>query len=377
MKERINSWIKRNKRGIIIVSSIILIFLILLLIATKGFTIDGTTRESLEKNSNFLSLGSVSIKWYAVFIIYGIISATALAIYEGKKHNLNSNYIYDGLLIIVPVCLIGLRVWSLAFDNIPGNFFSDFFKFNEGGLAIHGAIIFGFIGILAYCYFRKISFLALMDIVVAGFLVGQIIGRWGNYMNGEVYGRVIEGISAPTKLFILNNYGSKTVYHPLFLYEGLWNFVGLIAIVIVRKKKNFLRIGDILGFYLVWYGVGRAWMEPLRSSEYQLGTGIQVSTLISILLIVAGVSLVVLKYILTRKKPLAYYSEYQFKSMPEKKGKNKGFTKQDKPKEVDPDEYMKSEEYLKFLEEEKRALNEKPQEEVETPTQDNNNTKEE
>ncbi|MDR2867823.1 MAG: prolipoprotein diacylglyceryl transferase [Acholeplasmatales bacterium] len=345
---------------------LILGFFILLLISTKGFTINGTTWDLLEKNKIFIQIGSsFKIVWYAVYIVYGIVSAVILSLIEGKKHNLNPNYVYDGLLIIVPVCLIGLRVWSLAFDDIPGNFFRDFFNFADGGLAIHGAIVFGFIGILIYCYLRKISFLALMDIVVVGFLVGQIIGRWGNFMNGEVYGRLIEGVKAPTGFFVLNNFGSTNVYHPLFLYEGLWNFVGLIAVLIVRKKTNFLRIGDILGFYLVWYGVGRAWMEPLRSAEYQLdaaSSGLQISTIISIVLIVTGILLVVLKYVLTRKKPLPLYKSYQFQDLISKKKKEKSGHGDDvslaKEKPLEPEEYMKTPEYLAYLAQEEKNLQE-------------------
>jgi phosphatidylglycerol:prolipoprotein diacylglycerol transferase len=356
----VKNWFVNNKREIVLISIVLGVFLLLLLIATKAFTINGTDYNDMIQNSVIVSLGDFQVKWYALFIVFGLVSAAIIQINEAKKLKLNPNYIYDGLLIIAPLAILGLRAFYLATDDVKGNFFSEFLNFQDGGLAIFGAIIVALVGALIYTKIRKLSFFAFADIIVPGLLIGQVIGRWGNYMNGEVTGRVIEGMSAPTWLFIFNNFGEGTaVFHPFFLYESIWNFIGLVLIFTLRRKK-FVHIGDIFFFYLIWYGIGRGVMEPLRQPEYQLGIW---SLLFAIISICVGIVGILTKYIVNRKTPLSRYSQFEFSPMPQK-------NKTKPTQEVDPEEFMKSDDYPKWLEEQEQFASKQASTETESKAED-------
>lgn len=300
---------------------ILLVFFILLTIATKGYSLHGF----LEENRVAIRLGEIEIMWYAIFIIFGMLSGVFLALMEAKAKNINLDDIYTGLIIFVPAAILGLRAYYLAFDGVPGNFFRDFLKFNEGGLAINGAIIVVLIGIFPFCKWKKIPVWALLDIVLPAFFIGQIFGRWGNYMNGEAHGPLLTSpfLKAIIPSFILNNYDSGGPYHPTFLYEGLWNFVGLLLVFIFRNKvfkndKKFIQLGDITCFYLFWYGLGRgAIIEPLRTDPLQIGD-LRLNVIVNIGLMVLGIGLIIAKRIIYRKKPLPYYFDYRFIPAPPK-----------------------------------------------------------
>ncbi|MBN2268401.1 MAG: prolipoprotein diacylglyceryl transferase [Acholeplasmataceae bacterium] len=231
-------------------------------------TIAVGTQSGVPYKSIAIDLGFAQIAWYAVFILTGIILGAFLTYQEFKKFNWDVNILYDGILYAVPLAILGARLYYVVFDPSPNyESFIDVINITQGGLAIHGAVLVTLIFMIFFTKKKKISFWAMADMIMIGFLIGQIVGRWGNFMNQEAYGPVIESqfILNILPTFILDQmFIDGAFHHPTFLYEGLWNFAGLVFLLIARRKRWF-KVGDMLGLYLIWYGLGRGLIiEPLR-----------------------------------------------------------------------------------------------------------------
>src|SRR5690554_6648702 len=267
-----------------------LIFSILVLIATRG--------EAPYASTAF-TLGSFQVQWYAVFILTGIVFAVMLSYLEIKRVKMDPEILWDGLLIFIPFSIVSARLWYVLFNlDRYQNDWGRIFNLTEGGLGIHGAVIGTFIALIWFTRRKKISYWFLLDIVAPGFLIGQTLGRWGNFMNRELYGPIADNLNwLPS--FIKDQMFIQGAYrHPTFLYESLWNLTGLILILVLRKKRLF-KLGDILACYLVWYGIGRIPTETLRLmsgvDEPLMAFGIPVSITTSILFILAGLTIMILK----------------------------------------------------------------------------------
>ncbi|MFH2117693.1 MAG: prolipoprotein diacylglyceryl transferase [Bacillota bacterium] len=254
-------FVKKHRKSFYNYGGLLLIFIVLIMLAVIPQT--GTPY-----NSTAIDLGFAQIAWYAVFILSGISMGAYLAYLEFKKLGWKTDLLFDALLWAVPLSIIGSRIYYIIFDPNPSyQNIIDYISIQNGGLSIHGAVITALIFIIIFTKTKKISFWLLADILAIGFLVGQIVGRWGNFMNAEAYGPVIES------QFILNILPSfikdqmliaGAYHHPTFLYEGIWNFIGLVGLLIIRRKR-ILKAGDLFAFYLIWYGLGRgAIIEPLR-----------------------------------------------------------------------------------------------------------------
>ena len=301
--------IKKHKRNYSIVSAMVAWFVLLLLIATRG---------SAPYDSAAISFrGTDYVQWYAVFILTGIVFAAILAMEEADLIGVKRDDIYDGLLFAVPLAIVGARLYYVLFDP-NGSYDSiwDVLAIRNGGLAIHGAVIVTLVFIIVFTRIKKLSIWKLLDLLAPGFLVGQILGRWGNFMNQEANG------IATTRSFLRNtlklpkfivdnmyffdsNVGETNYYHPTFLYEGVWNFIGLVLMLVLRRRKG-LKSGDLIGVYLIWYGIGRAVIEQfLRTDPLMLGnTDIRINVLNSILLFVGGgIALLVSKRIFLKDLP--------------------------------------------------------------------------
>lgn len=277
---------------------------------------------------------------YSLMILLGIVVATLLGIREGKKLGIKADLIIDGILIIVPISIIGTRLWYVIFEW--EQYAWDLIKIisiSDGGLAIHGGFITAFVSAYFYTKKRGINLLSTFDIMVPGFLIAQASGRWGNFFNQEAHGGMIGGVdsngnpllnldqqraflSETLRLpdFITNNMliaegeGFNVVgttrlaayYHPTFLYESLWNVLGFAIILILRRTK-WLKNGDSLAFYLVWYGIGRFFIEGMRTDSLYIGnTGLRTAQIISIVMILgAGGYLYVTRKLMKAK----YYYE--------------------------------------------------------------------
>ena len=211
---------------------------------------------------------------------------------------LTQDDVLDEVLWAVPIGVICARLyycifyWELYADNPISILY-----IWEGGLAIYGGVIGGAITILAVSRVKKIPTGVMLDVAAMGVLIGQIFGRWGNFMNREAHGAVTDSFF---KMGLVDASGAVTYYHPTFLYESVWNLVGFLALHFLTKKRKF--DGQIFLSYLTWYGLGRVWIEGLRTdSLYLFSTGIRVSQLVAALCVVfAGGALA---FILIRKKP--------------------------------------------------------------------------
>lgn len=251
----------------------------------------------------YFNLGGLTIHWYAVCIMIGVILAVIAGIREGKKLGIPSDYVYTGVIIVLPIAIIGARLWWDLFNLDKIHNFIDIFAVWDGGLAIQGGIIFALVAVYFYCRYRKISLYRVLDIVAPGFLIGQICGRWGNFCNHELYGPVVKNVDLFKNLlpsFITENMYIDGAYrHPTFLYESSLNLVGLIIMLVLRRKYKKIQSGDFIGLYLVWYGIVRIFTEILRgqsgANEILMLGPVPVSILISVIFILAGVAFLIIK----------------------------------------------------------------------------------
>ena len=281
--------------------------------------VDHSTIEPL--NRVFLQLGPITIYWYAVFIMSGVALGLFLAIREGKKMGINSEFFYDLVTYGLPISIIGARIYYVAFSwDYYSSHPEDIIKIWQGGIAIHGAIIAAFIFGYFFCKKRKVSFWLVADIASVSFIIAQAIGRWGNFMNQEAHGGVVPGATLDAQRefleslfipdFIVNNmYINEAYYHPTFLYESLWNMVGFLFIVFVLRKLPKLLVGEIAAFYAVWYSIGRYMVEGMRTDSLMLTESIRMAQFISITTIVLVLILVIYRR-LAKKNLITYQSFY-------------------------------------------------------------------
>ena len=231
------------------------------------------------------------IYWYGIIIASGFLLAVLYMLHRAKDFGVTQDDVLDMILWAVPIGVVCARLyycifyWELYEDDPISMLY-----IWEGGLAIYGGIIGGIITLLVVSKVKKIHAPVLLDLAGMGVIIGQCIGRWGNFMNREAHGAVTEAF---LKMGLQDAAGVVTYYHPTFLYESLWNFGLLMFMLWFRKRKTFT--GEMLCIYLAGYGIGRTWIEGLRTDSLLIpGTGIAVSQALSVVL--ATVSLVVLVY---------------------------------------------------------------------------------
>ncbi len=239
----------------------------------------------------------LDIQWYGVIIAIGITLAFLLFNYLGtKKEEFISDSIYNATLLTVPLAIVGARLAYVLtkWDYYKTKSFFDMINIRSGGLAIYGGIIVGLIVILIYNKIAKTSALSMLDALAPAVMLGQAIGRWGNFVNAEAYGWS-EGVEKlPWRMELEHVYvdGILTDYkfvHPTFLYESLWNLIGLaIIIFVLYRKKKFN--GEIFFAYMGWYGLGRAFIESIRAdSLYILNGAIKFSVFVGVMCFIAAV----------------------------------------------------------------------------------------
>ena len=201
------------------------------------------------------------IYWYALCILSGFLGGMAFVSATAKKRGVDPEHIYDICLWGLIFGIICARIYYCIFDWDSIGSFWNIFKIWEGGIAIYGALIGAIGSAYIYCRIKKLKVLKVFDVATPGLLIGQILGRWGNFFNAEVYGK-------KTDSFLRMTIDGKAGVHPLFLYEGLWNFIGLVLILLFRDRKK--SDGQVFFFYIFWYGLGRLFLEGMRQSEYIL-----------------------------------------------------------------------------------------------------------
>ncbi len=253
---------------------------------SQGFSIPGTQFE---------------IKWYGVIIAVGVLLAVLYAMRRAKDFGLTGDDILNMLLVGLPCAIVGARLYYVIFEwdrffgaGIP---WYQFLNLREGGLAIYGGIIGASLALILYCGLskkRRAQMLPSFDIIGLGLLIGQAIGRWGNFFNREAHGGVTNSF---LRMGIIEN-GQLIYVHPTFLYESLWNLIGLALIHFLSKKRKF--DGQVFLYYIIWYGLGRAWIEGLRTDSLYWGP-FRVSQILAAVSCLLAVG--VLLYVLLVKRP--------------------------------------------------------------------------
>lgn len=256
----------------------------------------------------FLKIGSLEIKWYAVCILLGFILALVYCLVQAKKQRINSEVFVDIGIIAMVFGLIGARLYYVLFrlDEYMKNPISILYVW-EGGLAIYGGVILAVLVSYLYCRKKKLSFGLLADIAAPAILIGQACGRWGNFFNQEAFGVntelpwgmtgniVVENMrreaSEVKELFGITLDTSMPV-HPTFLYESLWCALGVLVLWLIYKKfKRF--DGEVILWYAVWYGLGRMFIEGLRTDSLILFANIRVSQLVALITMVTALVLII------------------------------------------------------------------------------------
>lgn len=249
-------------------------------------------------NRVFLQIGSFTVYWYGVIICLAIVLGFAVAYMRMKKIGVTSNDLSDLILICVPSAIIGARLYYVLAELDSYKSFYDVIAVWEGGLAIYGGVIAGVISFGLVCKYKKKPLMKMYDCAAPGLILGQIIGRWGNFFNAEAYGSasVYEFLGKKLDIseFSLNNPLRMTidgaVVHPTFLYESVWNLGGFVLMNLFFRKKAF--DGEVLVWYLTWYGLGRCIIEGLRTDSLTSGN-IRISQLLALLCFVAGLAIII------------------------------------------------------------------------------------
>lgn len=243
------------------------------------------------------SLGGLEIRWYGILIATGIVLAYLVVQREMVKRGMHQDYLTDLLIWAVPLSIISARIyyvifsWDMYKDN-PINAI----KIWEGGIAIHGALIGAFLTTYIFTKIRGVSFWKTVDIAAPGILIGQIIGRWGNFVNQEAHGgpvseKFMETTVIPDWIMQQMTIDGVT-YHPTFLYESMWNVVGLIIILLLRRVA--LKRGEVFLFYLTWYSFGRFFIEGMRTDSLYGGI-LRAAQVVSVATIIFAVTCFIIR----------------------------------------------------------------------------------
>lgn len=262
-------------------------------------------------------VGPIYIRFYGILIMLGAVAAAFMAEREARRRNLNSEFVWDALILVLIGGIIGARLWHiftpppsmLVLDPTTGQYVNPYFMNGtpqildiisiwKGGLGIPGAIIGGAVALYFYCRRRKMSFLMWADIAVPGVALAQAIGRWGNFFNQELYGKPS---TLPWAIYIdpLNRvpgYTQYSTFQPLFLYESLWNLLNMALLLFLERRfPNKLKNGDLLLIYLIGYPFGRIWLEFLKLDSPKVGT-ININQTVMIVVLVISAALLIWRH---------------------------------------------------------------------------------
>lgn len=247
-------------------------------------------------------LGPLSVHWYGIILGTAALVGLLLALREAKRVGMDPETIMDVVMYAVPAAIIGARIyyvifrWNEYYSSHPGEIIAVW----HGGIAIHGALIASILTAYIYSRVKKVSFWRLADVVAPSLIIGQAIGRWGNFMNQEAHGgpvslEFLQSLHLPQfiidQMYILDPLtNTYSYYHPTFLYESLWNLLGFIILITIRRIAR-MRRGDVFLTYVIWYSIGRFFVEGLRTDSLMLTDTLRIAQVISLVLIACALIL--------------------------------------------------------------------------------------
>ncbi|MEG2295594.1 MAG: prolipoprotein diacylglyceryl transferase, partial [Oscillospiraceae bacterium] len=246
------------------------------------------------------SIGGLQIYWYGILIALGFTLGVAYAFKRTKKFGVDGDRMLDILMVATFGGIIGARIYYVAFEwDAYKNNLSEIFNFRNGGIAIYGALIGGLITVLFMCKIKKVKLLPLLDVLVGTLFIGQAIGRWGNFVNVEAFGSNTTmpwGMTSPAIQSYLESTAQKLAsygvvidstlpVHPTFLYESIWCFIGFCMIAWFTSRRRF--DGELLLIYISWYGLGRFFIEGMRTDSLMIGS-FRVSQLLALILFIGS-----------------------------------------------------------------------------------------
>lgn len=256
-------------------------------------------------NPVIFNIGNFELRWYSVLIAIAVIIGYVLIINESRRFKIKKEFMFNMMFWTLIFAIIGARLYYVVFNlEYYRTNILEIFQIWKGGLAIHGALLFGAITIIIYCKKYKVRVGKILDIFVPALLLGQAIGRWGNFFNSEAYGSIVtyqqlENIKIIPQFIIDNMFINGSYHLPMFYFESLWCLLGFFLSLFLRRRK-YIKDGQLVAFYMMWYGVARFVIETFRTDAL-LFNGIRVARVVSVLMFVIGL---VIQFIQSRKPKL-------------------------------------------------------------------------
>lgn len=245
------------------------------------------------------NLGGIQVHWYGIIIASAVVLATILAVQEAKRRRIDPDSIYDLILWALPVAIITARMYYVIFEwGYYQNHVDEIVRVWDGGIAIYGALIGAGIVVYLFCRANWIPVWLMLDIIAPVLIMAQGIGRWGNFMNQEAFGRItsltfLHSLHLPH--FIIQQMLIDGAYRqPTFLYESLWDILGFIVLMSLRHKKHLFKQGEVFLSYVIWYAFGRFFVEGMRTDSLML-LGIRVSQWLSVILFIGAIGILVFR----------------------------------------------------------------------------------
>lgn len=239
-----------------------------------------------------LNLFGFELRWYSILILLGVIIAYFLIRTESSRFKIKHEFIFNLMFWTIIFSIVGARLYYVIFNmSYYKEHLDEIFMVWNGGLAIHGGLLVGFIVVLIYCHKYRVNTKKILDIVVPAVILGQAIGRWGNFFNGEAFGGVVEYKTLVNMRFIpqfvIDNMYINDAYHlPMFYFESLLCLLGFIIMLFLRRRK-YVKNGQIFAFYLIWYGFIRFFIEIFRTDALMIGK-LKVAQIVSVIMILIG-----------------------------------------------------------------------------------------
>lgn len=257
------------------------------LLDTSTISFPGFGIGEFELSGTAFTIFGHEVMWYGVLMAIAVVVCFSIFAYRAKKDGIKIDDCIDITLVAVPCAIIGGRLYFVIFYG-GYTTFKDIIAVWDGGIAFYGVFIGGLIGVLVTLFIKKLNLFKMLDLIFSSLIIGQSIGRWGNFTNGECFG----GLVSKDYLFAMGLQNGQTIstfgttdlvyVHPYFLYESLWTLTGFILISIFFKKKKYY--GEVALWYLAWYGLGRGLLENIRMDSLYIGnTGIRVSSMVGLI----------------------------------------------------------------------------------------------